>query len=349
LHCSLFSAICDSGIPARRLLVDAPGVTFCRGDLEDVAAFAAALRGADVVFHTAAYFRESYRGGSHWAALARVNLEGTRALIDAAYAQGVRRLLHVSSIGTLVAHAGAGRAVDETMRRDPERTGNDYFRSKILADGIVEEALARHPDLWAAFVLPGFMNGPGDAGPTAAAQTVLDFVAGRLPGVVDVHLSYVDARDVAHACVEAADRAPRGARYVVAGRRLQLAEAYRLLERVTGVAAPRRRIPTALLAVVATANELWARLSGRPVLIGLATYRTLREEGPYSLYDSSKAERDLGVVFRPVEDTMRDAVAWLTAAGMLPALAVRACDRACSIAPSAQIDGGSPRNTAAGI
>src|SRR5690242_8399093 len=85
---------------ARRLLAGAPGVAFCHGDLENVAAFAPALRGADVVFHTAAYFRESYRGGSHWAALARVNLDGTRALLEAAYAQGVRRLLHVSSIGT---------------------------------------------------------------------------------------------------------------------------------------------------------------------------------------------------------------------------------------------------------
>jgi nucleoside-diphosphate-sugar epimerase len=308
---------------AERLLAGVRDVTIVPGDLDDVAHFAPALTGVDVLFHAAAYFRESYRGGSHWEQLVRVNVTGTRALLDAAYERGVRRVLHVSSIGTLAAAAPGGRPVDASMRRDPEQTRNDYFRSKILADRVVEEALARHPDLSASFVLPGFMNGPGDAGPTAAGQTILDYAAGRLPGVVDAYLSYVDARDVAHACIEAALHAPRGARYVVAGRRLHLGEAYEILARATGVPAPRRRVPYALLAIVAAANELWARVSGRPVLIGLATYRNLREEGPHNRYDSSPAERELGVRFRPIEETLRDAVEWLRANGMLAAARTR--------------------------
>ena len=302
---------------ARRLLPNRPELALVRGDLDDVVAFEGALEGVEVMFHTAAYFRESYQGGSHWARLHAVNVVGTRALLDAAYRQGVRRVLHVSSVGTLMAVAPGNRAVDETMRRAPEQTRNDYFRSKILADRVVEEALARHEDLWAAFVLPGFMNGPGDAGPTSAGQTAIDFAAARLPGVIDARFSYVDARDVAYAAVEAVDRAARGARFVVAGKRLHLAEAYEILERVTGAPAPKRRVPMAVLAVVASLNELWARVSGRPVLIGLAIFRTLRDEGPYGLYDSSKAERELGVRFRPVEDTLRDAVEWLAGAGML--------------------------------
>jgi nucleoside-diphosphate-sugar epimerase len=163
------------------------------------------------------------------------------------------------------------------------------------------------------------MNGPGDAGPTSAGQTIIDYAAGRLPGVIDAHLAYVDARDVARACIEAVLGAPRGARYVVAGRRLHLAEAYAVLERVTGVPAPVRRVPYAVLAVVAAANEAWARVSGRPVLLGLATYRNLRETGAHNRFDSTPAERDLGIRFRPVEETLGDAVAWLRTAGMLAA------------------------------
>jgi dihydroflavonol-4-reductase len=306
---------------AKRLLDGIPALEIVRGDLDDVAGFAPALDGADVVFHAAAYFRESYRGGTHWERLRRTNVEGTRRLIDAAYARGVRRILHVSSIGTLATAAPGGRPVDAAMRIAPEATRNDYFRSKILADREAEEALARHPDLWIAFVLPGFMNGPGDSGPTSAGQTILDYAAGRLPGVIDAHLSYVDARDVAKACVETALSAKRGARYVVAGRRVSLAEAYAVLARVTGVPAPTRRIPYLALAVTAALNEAWARLSGRPVLIGLATYRNLREQGAHNRYDSSPAERDLGIRFRPVEETLRDAAAWLRAAGMLPGAA----------------------------
>jgi len=306
---------------ARRLLAGVPRLELVAGDLEDVAGFAASMKGVDLVFHAAAYFRESYRGGAHWERLQRINVEGTRQLIEAAYRRGVRRLLHVSSIGTLATAASGGAPVGAEMRLAPEATRNDYYRSKILADRVAEEVLACHPDLWIAFVLPGFMNGPGDSGPTSAGQTILDYAAGRLPGVVDAHLSYVDARDVARACVEAALRAPRGARYVVAGRRVHLREAYAILDRVTGVTAPKRRIPYPLLALVAAANEAWARLSGRPVLIGLATYQNLREQGAHNRYDSTPAERELDVVFRPLEETLQDAVAWLRETQLWPARA----------------------------
>jgi dihydroflavonol-4-reductase len=305
---------------ARRLLAGLPSiVTLVRGDVEEPLAFASALDGVDVVFHAAAYFRESYRGGSHEKRLLAVNVDGTRALLSAALAHGVRRFLHVSSIGALAVRRADGRPVDATCRERPERTANDYFRSKILADDVVEEAMEQHPALWAAFILPGFMNGPGDAGPTAAGQMIDDFVAGRLPGVVDAHLSFVDARDVAAACIAAVERAARGARYVVAGRRLHLRDAYAILARVTGVPAPTRRVPMALVAVVAACNEAWARLTGRPVLLSRATYQNLRETGPYNAYDSSPAERELGVTFRPLEETLRDAVAWL-AAGQSPSV-----------------------------
>ena len=302
--------------PARasRLLPDSPRLALVHGELDHVLGFAPSLAGVDCVFHSAAYFRESFRGGSHARRLHEVNVDGTRALLEAAYAHGVRRFLHVSSIGTLATHAADDRAVDESMRLDPEATTNDYYRSKILADRELEAALARHPDLWAAFVLPGFMNGPGDSGPTAAGQTILDFAAGRLPGVIDAHFSYVDARDVAFACAEAVVRSPRGARYLVAGRRASLAESYRILAAVTGVRAPTRRIPLALLGGIALANELWARLSGKAVLIGLATWRTLRDDGPHGRFDSSRAERELGVRFRPLEETLRDGAQWLLSA-----------------------------------
>ena len=296
---------------AHRLLSGVARLTSIAGDVERVDDWAGALDGVDVVFHAAAYFRESYRGGSHWERLRAVNVEGTRALVAAALARGVRRFLHVSSIGTLAVRRTDGRPVGEADREDPERTANDYFRSKMLADRVVEQALERHSELWAAFVLPGFMNGPGDSGPTAAGQMIEDYVGGRLPGVVDAHLSYVDARDVARACVEAEARAPRGARYVVAGRRLHMRDAYAILARLTGVPAPTRRVPMTLLAVVAALNEAWARLTGKPVLLSRATYQNLRETGPYNAYDSSPAERELGVSFRPLEETLREAIAWL--------------------------------------
>lgn len=295
------------------LLPSSPSLTLVEGDMEKVEGFEKHLAGVDIVFHTAAYFRDSLKGGSHWKTLKRINVRGTKMLVEKAYAQGVRRFLQVSSIGTLEDKAPNGQPVTEEMRRNPRKTINDYYRSKLLADAEVEAALKRWPDLWAAFVLPGFMHGPGDAGPTAAAQTIMDFMSGALPGVVDAHFAYVDARDVAFACAEAAEKAPRGEHYLAAGRRYHLRDIFALLERITGKPAPARKVPRGLIAVLAAANEVWARLSGKPALVSWSIYRTIRDEGPHARFDSSRAERDLGLRFRPIEETLTDTVAWIGA------------------------------------
>ena len=301
-------ALVRSRSKAQRLLGELP-VELVEGDMTDVAAFAPRLQGVEVLFHTAAYFRDSYKGGSHWEELRRINVEGTRELVEAAYAAGLRRMVHTSSVAVLALRPGA-TIMDETMPRAPEREQDDYYRSKILSDRVVDEALARHADLHATFVLPGFMNGPGDAGPTSAGQIVLDFLHGALPGIIDTHFSYVDARDVADALVAAAEHGRRGERYLVAGRDLHLREALAVLERVTGLPGPRRVMPNAALALFALLSEAWARVSGQKVLMSWSGYRTLRREGNAMRYDSSKAQRELGVRFRPLEETLADAVRW---------------------------------------
>ncbi len=301
-----------AGLPAG----DGPGeLAVVEGDMTSVAAFAPALRGAGVLYHTAAHFRDSYKGGSHWPALHRVNVLGTRDLLAAAYAAGVRRVVHTSSIAVLDGPRGA--TVDETMpRQEPER--DDYYRSKMFSDREVLRFLDAHPDLWATFVLPGWMHGPGDVGPTSAGQTVLDFVRGRLPGVVPGSFSFVDARDVALAQIAAAERGRRGERYLAAGRHMTMAELFRALERVSGVAAPTRRLPVPLLYALAAAGELLARTTGRPALLSLASVRILLQENERSRFDPAKAQGELGVTFRPVEETLADEIAWFRAHGMLP-------------------------------
>ena len=143
-----------------------------------------------MLFHTAAYFRDSYTGGRHWNELYRVNVKGTQALLNAAYEAGIRRMVHTSSGGVLDGPPGA--LIDETMART-EDNANDYFRSKILTDRALRAFLKEHPDFHATFVLPGFMFGPGDMGPTASGQLVLDFARRKLPGLVPGSFAVVDA------------------------------------------------------------------------------------------------------------------------------------------------------------
>jgi nucleoside-diphosphate-sugar epimerase len=306
-------ALVRSATRAQRLLAGVP-VELVEGDLSRIEGFAHALEGADVLFHTAAYFRDSYKGGSHAAELMRINVEGTRALMEAAWARGVRRVVHTSSIAVLTAREGHA-LIDETMVRSAEGEPDAYYLSKILSDREVYAALERHPELHASIVLPGFMNGPGDAGPTSAGQIVLDFLHGRLPGAINARFSYVDARDVAAALVAAAERGRRGERYLAAGRDMHLSEALAVLSSVTGLPAPRRRVPDGVLGALALTSEAWARLSGKPALVSWQGFRTLRRERTNTRFDPSKSGRELGLTFRPLEETFRDAVEWFIAHG----------------------------------
>lgn len=288
------------------------GLEIVEGDMEDVAGFASALDGSDVLFHTAAYFRDSYGGGKHWNALKRINVDGTAALFDAAYDAGIRRFVHTSSIA--VVNGPKGAIINETMKRQ-EDDADDYYRSKILSDKVVQAFLARHSDAFGVFVMPGWMHGPGDMGPTAAGQFTVDFLKKSLPGIPPSTVSFVDARDVALIILAALEKGRRGEHYLAAGRHMHMREVMQAYEAATGVKAPTRSLPAALLWSIAYLQEFGARLTGKPALLSLATVRTMRAEYDRSRFSSEKTQRELGLGFRPVEETIRDEVAWVKAQG----------------------------------
>ena len=122
------------------------------GDMNDIPRFAGKLRGVDVLFHTAAYFRDSYKGGSHRKALLDTNVRGTAEILSQAYSAGVRRVVHTSSVNVLAGPEGA--LIDERMSRAVEDV-DDYSLSKILSDREVVRFLQGHRDMSIAMVLPG--------------------------------------------------------------------------------------------------------------------------------------------------------------------------------------------------
>jgi dihydroflavonol-4-reductase len=244
--------------------------------------------------------------------LYRVNVKGTEALLAAAYEAGVRRIVHTSSGGVLDGPPGA--LIDETMARK-EADANDYFRSKIVSDRSVLAFLERHADVHGTLVLPGFMFGPGDIGPTASGQLVLDFVRRKLPGIVPGSFSVVDARDVAACMIAAAERGRSGERYLCAGCHVTMPDLVARLERVSGIKGPTRRIPIGLLFALAAGYEAYARVTGRPILISLASVRLLSRENERSRFNHAKSLRDLDITFRPFDETLADEIAWYRANG----------------------------------
>lgn len=310
-------ALVRSRDKAARQFGESNGLEIVEGDMENVPGFASELIGCDSLFHTAAYFRESYGGGKHWESLKRINVDATVELLEAAHAAGVRRFVHTSSIAVVKGPRGA--LIDETMKRD-ERDADDYYRSKILSDRAVQDVLDRHPDMFGAFVMPGWMHGPGDLGPTAAGRFTLDFLKRALPGIPPGTFAFVDARDVAFALAAAAERGRRGEHYLAAGHHIAMRDLVKIYEKVTGTPAPGRDLPVALLWLVALFQEAAARLTGRPVLLSLATVRSMRNEAERTRFDPRKSRTELGLGFRPIEETVRDEIDWFIQHGHHPAL-----------------------------
>lgn len=314
-------ALARSPDKARKQFADLAGVEVIQGDMLQVEAFTSALSDVDVLFHTAAHFRDSYTGGNHWAELKSTNVDGTRDLLKAAYHAGVRRAVLTSSIAVL--NGKRGTLINESMLRELA-DADDYYRSKIMGDEVASDLMQTHPDLDVCFVLPGWMHGPGDAGPTSAGQVTLDYLAQKLPGVAPATFSFVDARDVALAEIAAAERGRRGERYLAAGCHTTMGDLLKDYEAVSGVPAPNRKIPGALLLIIATVSEVIARVTRKPILLSLATVKLMLKEADRTRFDHTKSQRELNVTFRPITETLRDEIEWFRSHGWLGHVATAA-------------------------
>lgn len=289
---------------AQRLLGDT-GATWVVGDIRDAASYAKALQGIDVVFHTAAYFREYFQPGDHAQVLDDTNIRGTLDLMRAADSAGVKKLVHTSSSGTIGSKAD-GSPGDEETPPPPFAKENLYFKSKVDGDAKIH-AFAPQNALEVIEILPGWMWGPGDEGPTGAGQLALDFLAKKVPAIPPGGTNTVDARDVAEAMIRAAEVAHHGAKFIVAGPAKTLGDVLVTLETVSGVKAPKLRLPYAFALVFAIFSEAWSKLTGAPPILTRMALRTMNSSVRVT---SSRAERELGARFRPFEDTARDVVAW---------------------------------------
>jgi dihydroflavonol-4-reductase len=282
-------------------------VEFVEGDMLNVDAFSHALQGCDALFHTAAYFRDSYKGGKHWQKLYDTNVTGTERLLQAAYAAGIRRAVHTSSIAVL--QGNKDQVIDETMSRS-ESEADDYYLSKIMSEQKVQEFLLRHPDMFIAMVLPGWMFGPGDIGPTSSGQFLLDFVGKKLPGVLPGSFSVVDARDVAEHQLAAITRGRSGERYLAAGNHMDMKSIFQALSSVSGVKAPERKVPLFMLRIIALIYEGYYRVTKKPVLISTSTVKLMEQEQGRTHFSHNKSLTELGCKFRPVAETLTDTLDW---------------------------------------
>lgn len=277
------------------------------GDLRDPASLKKAMQGCEFVFHVAADYRLWVRDPQD---MYRSNVEGTRAIIQAAQESSVRRVIYTSSVATM-GFTSTGHIADETSPVSLEDMVGPYKRSKFMAEQIALEAGRNGVNV--VVVNPTTPIGEQDIKPTPTGRIIVDFLKRNFPAYVDTGLNLVDVKEVARGHLLAMERAVPGQRYILGGENLTLKQILDKLSALTGLPSPAMKVPHAVALGFAAFDQFFTG-----ILMGKeprATIDAVRMGRKKMFASSARAERELGFNILPVDNALRRAVQWFQTHG----------------------------------
>jgi len=273
-----------------------------QGDLQDPPSLKKAVAGCQGVYHVAAHYALWDKNPKTFY---QVNVEGTTQLFRAAEDAGVERIVYTSTIGAIGLPADGGLGREELFPSEAQLSG-DYKRSKFLAEQEVLKMAQQ--GLPVVIVNPTAPIGERDIKPTPTGQIIVDFMNGRMFAYIETGMNLIDVEDVAMGHVRAMERGRIGERYILGNKNLMFREICQMLSQLTGVRAPRIRLPWRLILPLAHMNTWMANLvthkTPRIPLEGvrMAKYRMH--------YDCTKALKELDLPQTPVETALKKAIEW---------------------------------------
>jgi len=277
------------------------------GDLRDAASLKKAVTGCDVIFHVAADYRLWVRDPDE---MYRSNVEGTKAILEAARENKVRRVVYTSSVATMGFQSNGHLATEDS----PVSLGNmigPYKRSKFMAEEIAIQA--GRSGMNVVVVNPTTPVGERDIKPTPTGRIVVDFLKKKFPAYVDTGLNLVDVTECARGHIAALEKGKSGERYILGGENLTLKQILDKLAVITGLPSPRIRVPYVLALATGVVDQVvTGHIRGREPRATIDAVRMGRKK---MFVSSGKAERDLGWKTVPVDDALRRAAEWFETNG----------------------------------
>src|SRR5882757_3852343 len=272
------------------------------GDLRDAVSLKKAVSGCEAVFHVAADYRLWVRDPDE---MYRSNVEGTRAILEAARESKVRRVVYTSSVATMGFNSNGQCASEQSPVSLADMIG-PYKRSKFMAEEIAIQAGKSGMDV--VVVNPTTPVGERDIKPTPTGRIVVDFLKKKFPAYVDTGLNLVDVSECAQGHMMALEKGKSGERYILGGENLTLKEILDKLAAITGLPSPNIRVPYALALATGVVDEIvTGRILGREPRATIDAVRMGRKK---MFVSSAKAERELGWTIVPVDGALRRAVDW---------------------------------------
>src|SRR5438309_1952940 len=273
---------------------------YVTGDLRDPASLDRAMKGVKRVFHVAADYRL-------WARRSREiydsNVRGTKNLLAAAKRAGVEQLIYTSTVATIA--VDRPQLPNELTDAKLEEMVGHYKRSKWMAE---KEALgAAKSGLPVIVAMPTTPVGPWDWKPTPTGKIILDFLNGKMPGYVKTGLNFVGVEECAAGHLLISDTGKVGERYLLGAENLTLKEMLDTLAKITGLSAPKLKIPHGLALGVAYANTVFSRLLGREPGIPVEGVKIAQH---MMFVDVKRAQKELGFKPGSVAAALQRAVRW---------------------------------------
>src|SRR6202049_1161012 len=273
---------------------------YVTGDLRDVASLDRATKGVKRVFHVAADYRLWARRSKD---IYESNVGGTKNLLAAAEKAGVEQFIYTSTVATIAVDRPQPPNESTEARLD-EMVGH-YKRSKWLAEQEVLNAAKNGAPVIVA--MPTTPVGPWDWKPTPTGKIVVDFLNGKMPGYVETGLNFVGVEECAAGHLLVSEKGKIGERYLLGAENLTLKQVLDSLAHLTGLPAPRLKIPHTLALGVAYAETAFSLLVGREPQIPVEGVKIAQH---LMFVDCTRAQRELGFRAQSVSAELERAVRW---------------------------------------
>ena len=285
---------------------------YVEGDISSRRFLVEAMRGCEWCFHVAARYHLWMK---NYAPMYAANVEGTRHVLQAAAEAGCSRIVYTSTVGCIglpTAEFGQITPTNEESHATLEQMTNHYKRSKWQAEEVARD-LAAH-GLPIIIVNPTAPVGPRDVKPTPTGKIIVDFLNRKMPAYLDTGLNWVHVRDVAVGHILAAEIGQVGQRYILGNLEgnWTLQQAFAVLEEITGIRAPRLKVPYKVALAAAYLDEAISKVTGKEPKAPLAGVRMAKYK---MFFDPAKAVNELGLPQTPPQDALADAVEWFRANG----------------------------------
>lgn len=282
-----------------------------KGNIMNIADVTQAVEGCDTVFHVAAIYKDYMKNPMP---MYDVSQRGTFNVLEAARRAGVEKVVYTASIVAL-GRPPLGRLANEETPYEAWDVNFHYSRSKHI--GLLTAKSFAEWGLDVRIVCPGVIFGPGDVVPTPSGKLIINLVKGKnAPVYVDGGSSYVDVRDAARVHLLAAEKGKRGEVYIATAHNLDNKQLGESIARVLGLQVKLRKIPNAAAKAFVTLWSLQRIRSGQEPEMTPAFYNFSVQP---SFFDNAKSKRDLGATYRPIEETIRDALAYFRERGLIGA------------------------------